>query len=417
MPYSISTLLLRNLSDVFGESDPVRRRAAIDEIFHEDAVFYDPKGGIFRGRDEIDRIAGVLKATHPDFGYQPLFPPEELGDAGRVRWVSGAPGKPPAYAGTDFIVARNGRIASVYLFCDTMSIESVPSQKTQASSEYPRRIDRVIDYLRENLHRRVKLGELAHVACFSEFHFHRIFGAVSGETLNNFTNRLRLEKAARLLRYSDQHLTDIALECGFSSSATFSRAFRSGYDTSPSQFRKSGEIKKSKICKELFPEEEYGLPMSAEEKRAAFPVRLIDIPERQVAYIRVTDAFELDRVLAALKTVIEWAKSQDIFSQGILFGMTVDDPHVTPKHLYRYEVCLASSVPFECMEGMSKLKMPAMRYAAIKVSGDIHKVATAWDYLYRDWLINSVHEPEHAPALEVFLDKENATDWSHFELD
>jgi predicted transcriptional regulator YdeE len=69
------------------------------------------------------------------------------------------------------------------------------------------------------------------------------------------------------------------------------------------------------------------------------------------------------------------------------------------------------------MEGMSKLKMPAMRYAAIKVSGDIHKVATAWDYLYRDWLINSVHEPEHAPALEVFLDKENATDWSHFELE
>ena len=157
--------------------------------------------------------------------------------------------------------------------------------------------------------------------------------------------------------------------------------------------------------------------MSAEEKRAAFPVRLIDIPERLVAYIRVTNAFELDRVLAALKTMIEWAKSQGIFSQGILFGMTVDDPHVTPKHLYRYEVCLASSLPFECMEGMSKLKMPAMRYAAIKVSGDIHKVATAWDYLYRDWLINSVHEPEHAPALEILLDKENATDWSHFELE
>jgi hypothetical protein len=120
MSNSISTLLLRNLSDVFGESDPVRRRAAINEIFHEDAVFYDPKGGVFRGRDEIDRIAGVLKATHPDFQYQPLFPPEELGDAGRVLWVSGTPGKPPAYAGTDFIVARNGRIASLYLFFDNL---------------------------------------------------------------------------------------------------------------------------------------------------------------------------------------------------------------------------------------------------------------------------------------------------------
>jgi len=298
-----------------------------------------------------------------------------------------------------------------------MSTESVPGARTRANSKYAQRIDRVIDHLRGNLHRQVKLDELAKVACFSEFHFHRIFGAVSGETLNNFTNRLRLEKAARLLRYSDKSLTDIALDCGFSSSATFSRAFRSGYDTSPSLFRKSGEIKKSKICKELFDDQDYDLPMSAEEKRAAFPVRLIDFPERQVAYIRVTSAFEGDRVLAALKTMVEWAKSRDIFSQGILFGMTVDDPHVTPKHLYRYEVCFASSLPFECMEGMSKLKMPAMRYAVTKVSGDLRKVATAWDYIYRNWLIHSAYEPEHAPALEIFLEKENALDWSHCELE
>jgi AraC family transcriptional regulator len=298
-----------------------------------------------------------------------------------------------------------------------MSTEPMPSAKTRANTEYTQRINRVIDYLRGNLDRQVTLEELAKIACFSEFHFHRIFGAVSGETLNNFTNRLRLEKAARLLRYSSQSLTDIALDCGFSSSATFSRAFRSGYDTSPSQFRKSGEIKKSKICKELFDDRDYDLPMSAEEKRAAFPVRLIDIPERQVAYIRVTNAFERDRVLAALKTMIEWAKSQDIFLQGMLFGMTADDPHVTPKHLYRYEVCLASPLPFKCMEGMSKLKMPAMRYAVTRVSGGLRKVATAWDYIYRNWLINSAYEPEHAPALEIFLEKETALDWSHCELE
>jgi hypothetical protein len=53
MPNSISTLLLRNLSDVCGENDPARRRVAVDEIFHEDAVFYDPKGGIFRGRTRL----------------------------------------------------------------------------------------------------------------------------------------------------------------------------------------------------------------------------------------------------------------------------------------------------------------------------------------------------------------------------
>jgi hypothetical protein len=71
MSHSISTLLTRNLYDVFGENDPARRRAAVDEIFTEDCVFYDAMGGVYRGRDEIDRIAGALRTTHPDFRDQP----------------------------------------------------------------------------------------------------------------------------------------------------------------------------------------------------------------------------------------------------------------------------------------------------------------------------------------------------------
>lgn len=121
MPQSISTLLIRNLQEVFGEGDPQRRRAAIDEIYTEDVVFYNPNKGVYRGRDEIDRIAAVIKATHPDFSYQPIAEPEEVGDGGRVPWVSGRPGEAPAYAGTDFIVARDGRIAAIYLFFDKLS--------------------------------------------------------------------------------------------------------------------------------------------------------------------------------------------------------------------------------------------------------------------------------------------------------
>jgi hypothetical protein len=120
MSYSISTLLIRNLHDVFGENDPARRRAAIDELWAEDGVFYDPSKGAIRGRDEIDRIAGAIKATHPDFRYQVIAEPQELGNAGMVPWISGRPGEVPAYSGTDFIIARDGRIAAVYLFFDKL---------------------------------------------------------------------------------------------------------------------------------------------------------------------------------------------------------------------------------------------------------------------------------------------------------
>jgi hypothetical protein len=72
-------------------------------------------------RDEIDRIAGAIRAAHPDFRYQPIAEPAELGNGGRVQWVSGRPGEAPAYAGTDFIIARDGRIAALYLFFDKQS--------------------------------------------------------------------------------------------------------------------------------------------------------------------------------------------------------------------------------------------------------------------------------------------------------
>src|SRR2546421_12661950 len=120
MSHSISTLLTRNLHDVFGEGDPARRREAVDDIFTEDCVSYEP-GGVYRGRDEIDRISGVIRATHPDFQYQPIAAPEELGNGGRVKWVAGRPGEAPAYAGTDFMIARDGRIAAVYLFFDKLA--------------------------------------------------------------------------------------------------------------------------------------------------------------------------------------------------------------------------------------------------------------------------------------------------------
>src|SRR5258708_33667707 len=118
MSYSIPTLLTRNLQEVFGENDPARRRAAVQELYTEDGVFYDPSKGVYCGRDEIDRIAGEIRATHLDFRYQPIAEPEETGNGGPGPLGSGRAGVAHGYAGTDFIIARDGRIAALYLFFD-----------------------------------------------------------------------------------------------------------------------------------------------------------------------------------------------------------------------------------------------------------------------------------------------------------
>jgi hypothetical protein len=62
----------------------------------------------------------MLRAMHPHFRYQPIAEPEELGNAGRVKWVEGRPGDAAAVAGTDFIIARDGCISAIYLFFDKL---------------------------------------------------------------------------------------------------------------------------------------------------------------------------------------------------------------------------------------------------------------------------------------------------------
>jgi hypothetical protein len=119
MSHTIVDLFKRSLQ-VFAETDDARRRATIDEIYTDDCVFYDPNSGAHRGRDQIDKIAGVISASHPGFEYQPIVEPDMSGNSGRIQWVSGHPGNTPKYAGTDFFIVRDNRIAAIYLFWDPL---------------------------------------------------------------------------------------------------------------------------------------------------------------------------------------------------------------------------------------------------------------------------------------------------------
>ena len=121
-PERIRELLDRNLQEVFGEGDDIRRRAAIAELWAEDGILYVPPGAI-RGHQAIDKFASDLRATHPDFSYTLQGKPQVLHNAGRLAWASGVRGEEPAYTGWDVIVVRDGLIAALYVFLDETSAE------------------------------------------------------------------------------------------------------------------------------------------------------------------------------------------------------------------------------------------------------------------------------------------------------
>lgn len=288
-----------------------------------------------------------------------------------------------------------------------------------SSDIYKSRINKVIDYVNDHLDKSFSIEELASVACFSQFHFHRIFVAVTGETLNSFTNRLRLEKSARLLKFTKKAISNIALECGFSSAATFSRAFKQHYGISGTSYRSNGNIENSKIRKELLPLNEFLCEMSEEELKSNFPVEIKELPARRIAYIRVLDSYREGVVQNAFEKIVKWAKEMKLFQSETIFGMSIDDPMVTPKEKYRYEVCITipSKLKVNSNDGIETGFLPKCKYAVTRVSGNLNLVATGIHYLFNHWLINSSYEPEHQPGLEIFLDKENVSNWNHFELE
>ena len=117
----IHELLHRMLQEVFGEGDAARRRASIKELYTDDCVVEVPQG-VFVGHDALDKLAGDVRAMHPDFVYTPHGAPQALHDAGRLAWGSGPRGKEPEYTGEDVIIVRDGKITALYGFLDSKSM-------------------------------------------------------------------------------------------------------------------------------------------------------------------------------------------------------------------------------------------------------------------------------------------------------
>lgn len=277
---------------------------------------------------------------------------------------------------------------------------------------YKARINKVIDYIRAHMDEDVSVEKLAGVACYSPFHFHRVFAAVTGETVNQFTARSRCERAARLLRFSEKPIADIAVACGFSSAATLTRAFTQYFGVPPGAYRKGDQLQNRKISKDLFPVHTYHC-------NREFDVTIRRLPERKIAYIRVTDAFREGIVQEAFKRLMVWAKDSGLYESQTIFGMSPDDPEVTPKAKYRYDVCITLPTAFKAGHDapVSITILPACTYAVTRVLGDLQLVGEAFNYLFDRWLINSDYECETQPGLEVYLNKEIIGRWDYFELD
>lgn len=306
--------------------------------------------------------------------------------------------------------------------------------------DYLARINRAIDHVVRNLDRPLPLEELAAVACFSPFHFHRVFTTVVGETVARFVKRLRLERALRLLSHPPRRsLTEVALACGFASSSDFSRSFKRHFGVPPSAFdvetfRRERRAELQRAVAE--PAERHRLDrLPAGENPDGFEVALRTLPPRTVVYRRVPDSYRDGAVLQAATRLVAWAEARGL-ADGDWLGYMWDDPEIVALERCRYDVGLVVPDGFrmeadgaESVNGPDGtdgpdgadgptgcIGFPRMQVAEVEIRGPIELEMRALDWLFRTWLPGSGYAPDDQPCFEAWLGRPFAHGTERFEL-
>ena len=291
--------------------------------------------------------------------------------------------------------------------------------------EYRARINRVMDFIEKNLDQDLSLNQLAQVANFSPFHFHRIFRAMVGEPLMQFILRIRLEKAAtQLLFHPKKSITEIALDCGFSSSATFARAFKDKFLCSASDYRKKQNSKNRKTDSKndqldgnpRKATNHYSVYLAGEffnqkwnimvDNKIKAQVEVKTLPEITVAYVRHVGPYKGNEQLfgSLFEKIMRWAGPRGLikFPETMTLSIYHDNPDVTNEEKLRLSVGI--SVPKETeVEGeIGKMILPAGEYAIARVEINADEYEAAWDAVYGGWLPESGYQPADSLCFEWY---------------
>lgn len=282
--------------------------------------------------------------------------------------------------------------------------------------EYEKRVNRVIDHIREHLADELKLPDLARVAAFSPFHFHRLFTAIIGETLFAFIQRVRIERAAVALRdHPDESVLAIALDHGFSSAGAFARAFRAHFGMSATEWRAGGaerwRAKQAARSKRGESNRKRGkapgrrgahTPRNRREE-VSMNVRVTELPAQHVAYMRYVGPYGAHGIPELWEKLARWIETHDLQSDStVTLGVAHDDPNITAAEQCRYDACVVVPQSFKADRWVNVMDVPGGRYAVSDFVGTAHEILGAWADLYRSWLPGSGYQPDDRPCFEVY---------------
>ena len=284
--------------------------------------------------------------------------------------------------------------------------------KTTTKTEYQQRINVLVEYINNHLGEDIDLNKLAEISGFSRWHFHRIFAEFLGEPVGTFIVRMRVETAARLLRYTEIPVKEIAYKVGYDVPSSLSKVFRQFYGISPNEYRNNKDyviMEPNRIMPDM-----------------ELKVEVKDLPGKQVAYIRLNGGYKEIDYLGTWMRLLQFAKEQNIqplsFSPICLYhddpkdreeyirkaiekGKYVisDSPAVLSPDKLRTDICMEVA-PSVCPKGeIGTKKVLEGRFMVALYKGTYQQLGAVYDTLYGKYLPEMGLSLREVPSGEIYL--------------
>ncbi len=264
-------------------------------------------------------------------------------------------------------------------------------------NSYQRSIDKVLTYIDANLNEKQELDKLAEMANLSKFHFHRIMKAHLDEALGHYINRVRLETAIKLLRYSVKPINEIAYQIGYETRSAFSKGFKKMFGVSPTSIRKQKGLTM-----------EQRMPVTNNNFQLVETVKKIN--DIHVIFQRSNGKTGDNTTVDNWETL--FAKAQDhqvINFQSKFYGINWDDPEITPEEKARYDACISIDATPDVEKVFSTKTIRGGKYLSFLYKGDYQNLGLVYDQIFKEWIIKMDYDLREEPVFEQYINNKEVT--------
>ncbi|MCS3848782.1 GyrI-like domain-containing protein [Xanthomonas campestris pv. raphani] len=274
-----------------------------------------------------------------------------------------------------------------------------------AVTSWQRGVERVIAHLQASIRSGAALPDLAELAAIahqSPYHFHRVYRALTGETVGHTVARLRLSQALHLLGSGDASVTEVALAVGYQTPQALARACRSALQASPTALRSTPALRAGKL-------QQLSAPAAAAHRPSApLQVSVQTLEPFELVVLRKRGAFDdLDR---GFGRIVAWAARAGIVdSLQCLVGLPLSDHRDVPAQTHLFECGVGFDVAATPAAPLQLRRLDGGPHAVLRHVGSYAGLEDALDQLLAAWLPDSGYLLRDAPLHYLYLDDPEET--------